>query len=114
MTSQLYLAGRLIAAPELSQTKKGHLQVRILVETELVRNGSGGLVSETVVLPVSLFSRQADAVKDLSQGDFLTLGIHLYGTKYEAPDGRVSHGVKIVADDVLAIRSGDDQQRASN
>jgi hypothetical protein len=103
--SQLYLTGRIAISPELSQTKKGHLQVRILLETELVRNGSGGLVSETVVLPVSLFSHEAEAVKDLSRDDFVTLGTHLYGTKYEAPDCRISHGVKIVADDVLAIRS---------
>ena len=106
MISQLYLAGRLAAAPEISQTKKGGLQVRLLLETELVRNGSGGLASESVVLPVSLFSREAEAVKTLLHGDSLTLGCHLYGTRFEAPDGRVSHGVKIVADDVLGTRKG--------
>jgi|SRR6516225_1680548 single-stranded DNA-binding protein len=106
MISQLYLAGRLAAAPEISQTKKGRLQVRLLLETELVRNNSDGLKAESVIMPVSFFSREAEAVKDLVRGDSLTLGAHLYETRFEAPDGRVSHGVKIVADDVLGTRKG--------
>lgn len=108
MHSQLYLTGLLVGEPELSQTKKGHLQVKILLETELVRNSSGSLQSETVVLPISLFGREAETIKDLRKGDFLAIGAHLYGTRYEAPDGRVSHGVKIVADGLLSTRTRGD------
>jgi single-stranded DNA-binding protein len=101
--SQLYLSGRLADNPELGQTKKGHLQVKILLATELVRKDGSGLQVENVVIPISLFSREAEAVQSLTQGDFITIGAHLYGTKYEAPDGRVSHGCKVVADQVLGV-----------
>jgi len=71
MHSQLYLSGRLAINPKLTQTKKGRLWVRLLLETELVRTSGQGFQSETVVLPISLFSREAEAVKDLRSGDVL-------------------------------------------
>ena len=73
----------------------------MLLETELIRATSQGIQSETVILPVSLFSREAEAVKDLRRGDPLTVGVHLYGTKFEGLDGAVKHGCQVVADEVL-------------
>ena len=112
--SQLYLNGRLVADPERGQTKKGHLQVKILLATELVRKDGSGFQAENVTLPVSFFGLEAEAVQGLVRGDWVTLGAHLYGTKYEAPDGRVSHGCRIVADQVLGVGKGvrdDDRSR---
>ena len=106
MISQLYLTGRLAAAPEISQTKKGTLQVKILLATELVRNNSGEFKAESVILPIACYSREAEALKELVQGDFLTVGTHLYGTRYEAPNGKVSHGVRLVVDAILGLRKG--------
>jgi single-stranded DNA-binding protein len=106
MISQLYLAGRLAAVPEISQTKKGSLQVKILLTTELVRNNSGELKTESVILPILCYSREAEALKESTPGDYLTVGVHLYATRYEAPDGKVSHGVRLVADDILGLRKG--------
>jgi single-stranded DNA-binding protein len=104
--SQLYLSGRLSANPELAQTKKGKLWIRLLLETELVRTSGQGIQSETVVLPISLFSREAEAVKDLRSGDVLMVGCHLYGTKFEGSDGAVKHGCQIVTDEVLRAGTG--------
>jgi single-stranded DNA-binding protein len=102
MQSQIYLSGRLVTQPELSQTKKGKLTVRLLFETELVRpTAQGGFQAEAVTLPVSFFSREAEAVKDCQPGEYLVIGAHLYGTRFEAPDGGVKHGVQIVADQIL-------------
>src|SRR5215831_13700563 len=106
MISQLYLSGSLAADSELGQTKKGHLQVKILLATELVRKDGTGLQVENVTLPVSFFGPEAEAVQNLVRGDFITVGAHLYGTKYEAPDGRVTHGCRVVADNVLGIKKG--------
>ena len=103
MLSQLYLSGRLAANPELGQTKKGYLQVKILLATELVRKDGSGFQAENVVLPISFFGREAEAIQSLTQGDFITLGAHVYGTRFEAPDGRVSHGCRVVADQVLGL-----------
>jgi single-stranded DNA-binding protein len=100
------LSGSLAADPELGQTKKGHLQVKILLATELVRKDGTGFQVENVVIPISLFSREAEAVQNLAQGDLVTIGAHLYGTRFEAPDGRVSHGCRVVADNVLGIKKG--------
>jgi len=74
MLSQLYLSGRLAANPELGQTKKGYLQVKILLATELVRKDGSGFQAENVVLPISFFGREAEAIQSLTQGDFITLG----------------------------------------
>ena len=102
MHSQLYLSGRLAADPEFSQTKKGNLIVKSLLETQFVRETTkGNFQSESVILPVSFFSREAEPVKDCRRGDFVVIGCHLYGTKFRAPDGTVNHGVKIIADHVL-------------
>ena len=102
MHSQLYLTGQLVADPELLQTKKGKLIVKLLLETEFIRQTTqGDFQPETVILPVNFFSREAEAVKDCRKGDFLTVGCHLYGTEFRATDGVVNHGVKIIADQVL-------------
>jgi single-stranded DNA-binding protein len=102
MQSQLYLSGRVAAAPELLQTQKGKFMVRLLLETEAIREtGLGNYQTETSTLPISFFSREAEEVRDALSGDHLVVGCHLYGTKFEASDGSVKHGVKIYADQVL-------------
>jgi single-stranded DNA-binding protein len=98
MHSQLYLSGRLLTNPEVGTTKKGHPWVKLLLETELVKgDGRSGLSTETVIVPLSCFGRQAEAVKDLRAGDALSVGCHLYGTKFEGQDG-IKHGIQLVVD----------------
>jgi hypothetical protein len=76
--------------------------VRILLETELVRATTpGNYQSESVTLPVSFFSREAEEVRDAQPGDYLVIGAHLYGTRFEASDGGIRHGVQIIADRIL-------------
>jgi single-stranded DNA-binding protein len=100
--SQLYFAGQLFSKPEISATKNGKLWVKLLLQSELVRSdGRGGYQTERLILPINCFSREAEAVKELRVGAELTLGCHLYGTRYEASDGSVKHGVQLVADAVL-------------
>jgi single-stranded DNA-binding protein len=102
MQSQLYLTGKLVAQPELLQTKNGKTLVRLLLETELVRpTVQGGFQAEAVILPVSFFSREAETVKDCHRGDSLAVGVHLYGTEFKAPNGVVKRGVQIIADQIL-------------
>jgi single-stranded DNA-binding protein len=101
MTSQLYLTGRLFANPEIGRTKRDKVWVKVLLETELVRpDGRGGFQTENVVLPISFFSREAEAVKDLRRGDPLVVGTHLYGTEFQTPAGEIKRGVQIIADAV--------------
>jgi single-stranded DNA-binding protein len=101
MISQIYLSGRVVAQPELGQTKKGKPMVRLLLETELVRETSPGqFQSEIVVLPVSFFSREAQSVSSLRKGNPLTVGAHLYGTKFESDNG-TKYGCQIVTDQVF-------------
>jgi single-stranded DNA-binding protein len=100
--SQLYLSGRVAASPDLSKTKKGKPMVRLLLVTELVRcTTPGSCQSESVTLPVNFFSREAEEVRDAQPGDHLVIGAHLYGTRFEASDGGVKHGVQIIADTIL-------------
>jgi single-stranded DNA-binding protein len=102
MQSQIYLSDRLVAQAELSQNKKGKLIVKLLLETELVRpTTQGAFQAEAVTIPVSFFSREAEAVRECQPGDYLVIGAHLYGTRFEAPDGSVKRGVQIVADQIL-------------
>ena len=102
MQSQIYLSGRLVAQPELLQTKNGELMVRVLLEIELVRPAAqGGFQAEGVVLPVSFLRREAEAVRECQRRDSLVVGAHLYGTEFKAPDGTVKRGVQIIADQVL-------------
>jgi single-stranded DNA-binding protein len=102
MHSQIYLTGRLAVDPELRRTKKDKLMVKLLLETELVRPAAqGGFQSKSVTLPVSFFSREADAVKDCQHGDYLVIGCHLYGAEFKAPDRTVKHGVQITVDQIL-------------
>ena len=104
MHSQLYLHGQLADDPEFSQTKKGNLIVKLLLETEFVRETTkGNFQAESVTLPVSIFSREAEAVKDCRKGDFLVIGCHLYGTEFRPSDGIVKHGVQIIADQILQV-----------
>src|SRR5690348_9701481 len=107
MTSQLYLSGKLQSNPEIATTRKGKPWVKILLETELIRaDGRDGLQTETVVLPVHCFSGEAAAVKNLAAGATVTLGAHLYGTKFQADGGPVKHGVQIVADQIFIASGG--------
>jgi single-stranded DNA-binding protein len=101
-TAQLYLQGRLLSNPEISETKKGRLMVRLLLATQLVRETRPGeYQTESVTLPVLFFSQPAEQVKTLKARDTLTVGAHLYGTKFESADGSVKHGVQIIADTVF-------------
>ena len=101
MISQLYLTGRLNSEPEIAQTKKGRTYARILLETEQIRSGPNGSQSETITLPVVLFSRQAEAIQSSRKGDTVTIRCHLNGTRFETLDGTVKHGVQLIADTVL-------------
>jgi single-stranded DNA-binding protein len=102
MHCQLHLSARLTNDLELSETKKGRLMVRLLLETSLVRETTpGNYQTETVLLPVSLFSGPAEQVKGLHQGDTLSLGCHLYGSEFTTSEGVVKRGVQIIADAVF-------------
>jgi single-stranded DNA-binding protein len=102
MQSQIYLHGRLSGNPEIGTTRKGAPWVRILLETKLVRaDGRDGVQTETVLLPISCFSREAEAVKSLRSGDELTAGVHLYSTQFQLSSGELKRGIILVADAVL-------------
>jgi hypothetical protein len=92
MHSQLYLSGKLIGNPELGTTKKGRLWVKLLLETELVRETRPGeYQTECVVLPISFFSRPGEQVRNLKAGDAIMIGAHLYGSRFEI-GGEVKRG----------------------
>lgn len=114
MQSQLYIQGKVLSNPELGRTRKDRLWVKILLESELIRpDGRGGFQTEIVTLPVSFFSREAETVKGLKRGDHLTVGCHLYGTRYEGDTG-TKYGVQLIADAVfLASRLEVSQEKAS-
>jgi single-stranded DNA-binding protein len=102
MHSQLYLVGRLADNPEIGETKKGRLFVKILLETESVREiRPGEFQAENYILPISLFSQPAETVKGLRRGDQLTVGAHLNGTEYKPDSGPTKRGVQLVADIVF-------------
>jgi hypothetical protein len=108
MQSQLYLQGRLLGNPEVRETRKGKLMVKALLETVFFREASPGQVqAEHVTLPILFFSQPATAVKDLKAGASLTIGAHLYGTRFQ-PDGvaEVKHGIQLVADAVFLLGGG--------
>jgi single-stranded DNA-binding protein len=103
MHSQLYLSGKLAAFPETGRTKNDKDWVRLLLETQLVREvRAGELQSESVIVPISCFSREAQAVKHLQRGEPLTLGCHLYGTQFRTLEGHTKYGLQLVADVILA------------
>jgi single-stranded DNA-binding protein len=105
--SQLYLTGRLAGPPELGTTKKGKLWVKLLLETELVRQTQpGDFQTESVTVPISFFSRPAEQVKNLARGAALTVGAHLYGTKFESDQG-IKYGVQLIGDVVFTNSKGD-------
>ena len=104
MNSQIYLAGRVASSPELSRMRKGKTSVKLLLETEFVRSTvPGHYQAELVTLEVRFFSREAETVRDAQVGDRLVVGAHLYPTRFEAPDGKVNHGIQIVADQILQV-----------
>ena len=99
--SQLYLQCRLAGNPEILETKTGKPMVQLLLVTQSVRESRPGeYQSESVTLPVLFFSGPAEQVKALKAGDQLSVGCHLYGTRFEGAEG-TKHGVKIVADAVF-------------
>jgi hypothetical protein len=107
MHSQLYLSGRLAGNPDLSQTRKGKLLVKLVLETSLIRETRPGDVqAESVNLPITLFSLPAEQVKDLQKGDPLTIGAHLYGTEFQTADRAIKRGVQIIADADQEARAG--------
>jgi single-stranded DNA-binding protein len=102
MHSQLYLTGRLADNPEIGETKKGRLFVKLMLETESVRETRPGeFQSENTILPVSCFSEPAERVKELRRGDQLTIGTHLYGTEFKPDAGAIKRGIQLVADRVF-------------
>jgi single-stranded DNA-binding protein len=102
MHCQLYLSGRLVDNPEIGETKKGRLWVRLLLDTQLVRETRPGeFQSESCILPISLFSQPAETVKALRRGDQLAIGCHLYGTEFKPDSGPTKRGVQLVADCVF-------------
>jgi single-stranded DNA-binding protein len=102
MHSQLYVAGTLVADPELAQKKKQRLWVKLMLETRLVRETRPGeFQSELVILPVALFSHEAEKVKELRKGDSITLGAHLYGTEFQTSSGAIKRGIQLIADQVF-------------
>jgi single-stranded DNA-binding protein len=104
--SQLYLSGVLESDPEILSTKKGKLMVKVLLATTLWRETTPGQVqSESVILPITFFAESAEKVKNLRKGAALICGGHLYGTRFEAPQG-TKHGVQIVADAVFLPSDG--------
>jgi len=106
MIAHLYLTGRLSAEPQIAQTKKGRPFARILLEAEQIRPSPNGAQVETIMLPVVLFSHQAEAIRSSRKGDALTIAAHFNGTKFETEDGIVKHGVQLIADTVLWEREG--------
>jgi single-stranded DNA-binding protein len=105
MHSQLYLTGRLVSNPELSETKKGRLRAKLVLETNFARETRPGeYQTEVVVLPIQLFSLPAEQVKDLKEGDVLTVGAHVYGPEFQPPDGIVKRGIQLIADAVFIDR----------
>jgi single-stranded DNA-binding protein len=101
MTSQLYLSGKLQGNPELLRTKKDRLMVKVLLETSLTRETRPGeLQTESVTLPITLFSAPAEAAKDLRAGDTVVVGVHLYGTRFESDSG-IKYGCQIIADQIF-------------
>ena len=76
--------------------------VRLRLETELVRVTAQGIYqTESVTLPVSFFACEAEEVRRAQPGDYLVIGAHLYGTRFEAAGGIIKHGVQIIADQIL-------------
>jgi single-stranded DNA-binding protein len=109
MTSQLYLSGRLAGNPESGVTRKGKTWIKLLLETESIRETKPGeFQTESVILPVSCFARSAEQVKNLVHGPAITIGCHLYGTKFENDVG-TKYGVQLVADVVFTNSKGDPQ-----
>jgi hypothetical protein len=104
MHSQLYISGKVAAAPATCVSKNGKEWIRLLVETRLIREPARGeFQEESVLLPLSCFSQEAVAVKHVQRGDWLVVGCHLYGTKYRSPDGQTTkYGLQLVADVILA------------
>jgi single-stranded DNA-binding protein len=107
MRSEIYLTGRLAGDPEISQTKKGKPWIKLLVETERVSSdGRGGLETVWTILPVSCFSGEAQAAKDLQRGDSVTVACHLSGTSFAPAEGSVKYGVSIIADQIFINSRG--------
>jgi hypothetical protein len=57
---------------------------------------SGRLASN----PISCFAYSAEKVKTLARGAAITVGAHLYGTKFEGDQG-TKYGVQLIADTVF-------------
>jgi single-stranded DNA-binding protein len=101
MTSTLYLHGKISGNHEIKRTKKDALWLKLFLEVELVRSdGRGGVKTESTVVPISCFSHEAEAVKDLRPGERLIVGCHLQGTEFTSPDGSTRRGVQLTADSI--------------
>src|ERR1700745_1499079 len=107
MHSQLYLTGKLASEPETGTTRKSNkLLVKLLLETELVRQPRPGEFQlESVLLPLSCFAWPAEVARSLHRGDSVMVGAHLYGTEFKTDDGTIRRGLSLIADSVVLIRA---------
>jgi single-stranded DNA-binding protein len=101
MTNAIYVRGKLIGNPKISETKKGRPMVKVLVEIEQLRPvGRGEFKMELHQIPILAFSRCAEELRALPPGAEVVVDCHLSGTRYEEPGGEVRHGIQLVADAV--------------
>jgi single-stranded DNA-binding protein len=100
--STIHLVGRLVKAPAISTTQKGGSMVKILLETESVRQTKQGPISESQILPITAFGWAADSIAELSAGDKVMLSCRLQATEYRPPGGEIRRGVQIVAE-IVAV-----------
>jgi single-stranded DNA-binding protein len=97
--SQIHIGGKLVSEPEVSRTKKDKLFVRLLIQTELVRQPQPGeFQAERTFVPIGCFSSEAETAKALHRGDTVFAGAHLYGTSFDLPNGQVKRGLQLIAD----------------
>src|SRR5260221_12004350 len=99
MHSQLYLTGKLASEPETGATRKNNkLWVKLLLETELVRQPRPGEFQiESVLVPLSCFAWPAEVARTLHRGDSVLPGGHLYGTEFKTEDGTIRRGLQLIA-----------------
>ena len=106
ITGSIVLSGRLAGDPVFSETQKGKVMCKILLEAELAREFSKGeLRLETCLLPITLFSWVADQGRALGNGSSVTVAVRLSGTQFEKSPGEIRYGVQLVAETLLFASS---------
>jgi single-stranded DNA-binding protein len=98
----IYLSGRLVSDPVFSETSKGKTMVKLLLETELVREVSRGeFRAETHLLPITIYSWLCDQARTLKSGSAVTIACHLSGSQFTPPGGETKFGTQLIADALL-------------